>query len=112
PRGPGAGLRPAHGHQPADGTARGTGRPGRGAGRGAPGRVQHGAGDSTAASADGDEFPTETAGPYPGDGSNGPHLLEAAGIERSDLTTSIDGGDAADRKSTRLNSSHVKISYA
>ena len=53
-------------------------------------------GDSTAASADGDEFPTETAGPYPGDGSNGPDVLEEAGIERSDLTTSIDGGDAVE----------------
>ena len=53
-------------------------------------------GDSATASADGDEFPTETAGPYPGDGSNGPDVLEEAGIERSDLTTSIDGGDAVE----------------
>jgi protocatechuate 3,4-dioxygenase beta subunit len=53
-------------------------------------------GDSTTASAADDEFPTETAGPYPGDGSNGPDVLEEAGIERSDLTTSIDGGDAVE----------------
>ncbi|MGO4958334.1 dioxygenase family protein [Luteococcus sp. Sow4_B9] len=40
------------------------------------------------------EMPTETAGPYPGDGSNGPDVLEESGIERSDLTTSI-GSDKA-----------------
>ncbi len=40
------------------------------------------------------EMHTETAGPYPGDGSNGPDVLDLSGVERSDLTTSIDGGDA------------------
>ncbi|WP_084126826.1 intradiol ring-cleavage dioxygenase [Demequina sp. NBRC 110054] len=40
------------------------------------------------------EIPDETAGPYPGDGSNGPDVLEESGIERADLTTSIDGGSA------------------
>lgn len=56
-----------------------------------------GSGDATGTSAAGDdEFPTETAGPYPGDGSNGPDVLEEAGIERADLTTSIDAGDAVD----------------
>ena len=39
---------------------------------------------------------TETAGPYPGDGSNGPDVLDASGIERSDLTTSIDTGTVAE----------------
>ncbi|MGS1129177.1 dioxygenase family protein [Micrococcus luteus] len=42
------------------------------------------------------EMVTETAGPYPGDGSNGPDVLDASGIERSDLTTSIDTGTAAE----------------
>lgn len=42
------------------------------------------------------EMPGETAGPYPGDGSNGPDVLEASGVERSDITSSIDGGATAE----------------
>jgi protocatechuate 3,4-dioxygenase beta subunit len=34
-------------------------------------------------------IPTETAGPYPGDGSNGPNALAASGIVRSDITSSF-----------------------
>ncbi|WP_449407518.1 intradiol ring-cleavage dioxygenase [Microbacterium maritypicum] len=41
------------------------------------------------------EIPDETAGPYPGDGSNGPDVLEETGIVRQDITTSIDGGATA-----------------
>jgi protocatechuate 3,4-dioxygenase beta subunit len=40
---------------------------------------------------DGD-LPEETAGPYPGDGTNGPNALTESGIVRSDLTRSF--GDA------------------
>lgn len=47
------------------------------------------------ATADG-EIPDETAGPYPGDGSNGPDVLEESGIVRQDITTSIDGSATAD----------------
>jgi protocatechuate 3,4-dioxygenase beta subunit len=36
-----------------------------------------------------DEIPEETAGPFPGDGSNGPNLLTESGIVRSDLTKSF-----------------------
>ncbi|MEU4158918.1 intradiol ring-cleavage dioxygenase [Actinoplanes sp. NPDC026670] len=39
------------------------------------------------------EIPDETAGPYPGDGSNGPDVLEQSGIVRSDIRTSF--GDAS-----------------
>ena len=35
------------------------------------------------------EIPDETAGPYPGDGSNGPDVLEQSGVVRSDLTSSF-----------------------
>jgi protocatechuate 3,4-dioxygenase beta subunit len=35
------------------------------------------------------EIPQETAGPYPGDGSNGPNALTQSGIVRSDITTSF-----------------------
>ncbi len=38
-----------------------------------------------------DEIPDETAGPYPGDGSNGPDVLEQSGIVRSDLRSSFGG---------------------
>lgn len=39
------------------------------------------------------EIPEETDGPFPGDGSNGPDVLEQSGIVRSDIRSSI-GGDA------------------
>jgi protocatechuate 3,4-dioxygenase beta subunit len=37
------------------------------------------------------EIPEETAGPYPGDGSNGPNVLATSGVVRSDITTSFGG---------------------
>ncbi|MGW1347398.1 intradiol ring-cleavage dioxygenase [Kribbella sp. NPDC002412] len=36
-----------------------------------------------------DEIPQETAGPYPGDGSNGPNVLTESGIVRKDITKSF-----------------------
>ncbi|MFY0408912.1 intradiol ring-cleavage dioxygenase [Solicola sp. PLA-1-18] len=39
------------------------------------------------------EIPDETAGPYPGDGSNGPDVLEESGIVRRDIRSSF--GDAS-----------------
>ncbi|MBG0853801.1 intradiol ring-cleavage dioxygenase [Streptomyces spinoverrucosus] len=38
-------------------------------------------------------IPDETAGPYPGDGSNGVNVLEKSGVVRSDITKSF--GDSA-----------------
>ena len=35
------------------------------------------------------EIPAETAGPFPGDGSNGPNVLEASGVVRQDITSSF-----------------------
>jgi protocatechuate 3,4-dioxygenase beta subunit len=35
------------------------------------------------------EIPEETAGPYPGDGSNGPNVLAESGVVRSDITSSF-----------------------
>ena len=35
------------------------------------------------------EVPTETGGPYPADGSNGPNILSLDGVVRSDIRTSI-----------------------
>ncbi len=39
------------------------------------------------------EIAEETAGPFPGDGSNGPNILAESGVVRSDITKSI--GDAS-----------------
>lgn len=52
-----------------------------------------GATDATAVPAG--EIPDETAGPYPGDGSNGADVLERSGIVRSDIRSSLDGGTTA-----------------
>jgi protocatechuate 3,4-dioxygenase beta subunit len=58
-----------------------------------------GSGDDTGDDSSGDpdaggggscsEIPEETAGPYPGDGTNGPNALTLSGIEREDIRTSI-----------------------
>lgn len=37
------------------------------------------------------KVPEETQGPYPGDGSNGPNVLNASGIVRSDIRSSFAG---------------------
>ena len=50
------------------------------------------AADSSVEVADG-EIPEETAGPYPGDGSNGPDVLAESGVVRSDIASSF--GDAS-----------------
>jgi protocatechuate 3,4-dioxygenase beta subunit len=47
---------------------------------------------SAGATASSGEIPDETAGPYPGDGSNGPEVLTESGIVRSDIRGSF--GDA------------------
>ncbi|HVK23703.1 MAG TPA: intradiol ring-cleavage dioxygenase [Actinokineospora sp.] len=43
----------------------------------------------TASAACADPIPEETAGPYPGDGSNGPNVLTESGIVRSDIRSSF-----------------------
>ncbi|MFI5907965.1 intradiol ring-cleavage dioxygenase [Dactylosporangium sp. NPDC051541] len=45
-----------------------------------------GTGTSTAAAG---EIPDETAGPYPGDGSNGPNVLSESGVVRGDIRSSF-----------------------
>jgi protocatechuate 3,4-dioxygenase beta subunit len=46
---------------------------------------------ATTATATPTKIPEETAGPFPGDGSNGPDILEQSGIVRSDIRSSIGG---------------------
>ena len=48
-----------------------------------------GATTTTAGGSSTEAIPEETAGPYPGDGSNGPNVLTESGIVRSDITTSF-----------------------
>jgi hypothetical protein len=65
------------------------------AGCGITGDADSGAGGSAAGStaagtaSDGSSIPEETAGPYPGDGSNGVNILTDSGIVRSDITRSF-----------------------
>lgn len=40
------------------------------------------------------EIPDETAGPFPGDGSNGPDVLEQSGVVRQDIRSSFGTGSA------------------
>lgn len=51
------------------------------------------AGDVRGAAAAGscERIPEETAGPFPGDGSNGPNVLDKAGVVRSDIRSSFAG---------------------
>jgi protocatechuate 3,4-dioxygenase beta subunit len=49
---------------------------------------------SAGAASTGTEIPEETAGPYPGDGSNGVNVLAESGIVRSDITGSFGSGSA------------------
>jgi len=42
-----------------------------------------------------DEIPEETAGPYPGDGSNGANALALAGIVRGDIRSTLGGTSVA-----------------
>jgi len=44
---------------------------------------------SAAATTSAGEIPDETAGPYPGDGSNGPDVLSESGVVRSDIRSSF-----------------------
>jgi protocatechuate 3,4-dioxygenase beta subunit len=46
---------------------------------------------STSSGGDASEVPEETAGPYPGDGSNGPNVLTESGVVRRDITKSFWG---------------------
>lgn len=48
-----------------------------------------GAESSASTSGDLTEIPEETAGPYPGDGSNGADVLEQSGVVRSDIRSSF-----------------------
>lgn len=56
-----------------------------------------GAGNADSTSGGGstsEEIPEETAGPYPGNGSNGVNVLSESGVIRSDITASFGGASA------------------
>jgi protocatechuate 3,4-dioxygenase beta subunit len=50
-----------------------------------------GNGTGTSGAACAAKIPEETAGPYPGDGSNGPNVLTQSGVVRQDIRTSFAG---------------------
>jgi len=49
---------------------------------------------ATTAATTGEQIPEETAGPYPGDGSNGVNVLNRSGIVRGDITGGFGGASA------------------
>jgi protocatechuate 3,4-dioxygenase beta subunit len=61
---------------------------------GTSGAGSTGAESETVTSSTGTEIPEETAGPYPGDRSNGVNVLTETGIVRSDITTSFGSASA------------------
>ncbi|MGP9537258.1 intradiol ring-cleavage dioxygenase [Brachybacterium sp. AOP43-C2-M15] len=67
-----------------------------GASDGGGSAASDGGGAADASSSQLTEMPGETVGPYPGDGSNGADVLETSGVERSDLTSSIDSDTTAE----------------
>ncbi|MFW6599747.1 intradiol ring-cleavage dioxygenase [Propionibacteriaceae bacterium Y2011] len=64
--------------------------PAEGPSSGSTGNGSAGGATGGGTSADG-EIPEETAGPFPGNGSNGPDALEESGIVRSDVRSSFGG---------------------
>ncbi|HEY3665352.1 MAG TPA: intradiol ring-cleavage dioxygenase [Polyangiaceae bacterium] len=60
-----------------------------GATDGASGAATAGAGAGSTDTTTCSKIPEETAGPYPGDGSNGPQILTESGVVRGDITTSF-----------------------
>ena len=62
-------------------------------------------GGAVAAGAEG-EIPQETAGPYPGDGSNGPNVLTQSGIVRSDITLQLRCLDGHRRRDPAADRAH------
>jgi hypothetical protein len=56
---------------------------------GSSGSTSSSSSSAAAAAAASGEIPDETAGPYPGDGSNGRDVLEQSGIVRTDIRSSF-----------------------
>jgi hypothetical protein len=65
-----------------------------GAASASPSGAAASAASGTASTADCDVIPEETAGPFPGDGSNGPDVLNQSGIVRKDIRSSFGGSSA------------------
>ena len=61
---------------------------------GASGSGSTSSGTATSGTTAAGEIPEETAGPYPGDGSNGADVLEESGVVRSDIRSSFGTGSA------------------
>jgi protocatechuate 3,4-dioxygenase beta subunit len=62
-------------------------------GAGSSSSASSSSGSATGTATAAGEVPDETAGPYPGDGTNGPDVLQQSGIVRSDIRSSF--GDSS-----------------
>lgn len=62
-------------------------------GTGSASDASSGSSSSGTSGADCEVIPSETAGPYPGDGSNGPNVLKESGAVRQDITKSFGSAD-------------------
>lgn len=69
------------------------GRPGVGPGGGGTTDISEWEDQGETGGSTSEEVPEETGGPYPGDGSNGPNVLDDAGVVRQDIRSSF--GDAS-----------------
>ena len=75
-----------------DGTSAGTtGSGGNGGSGGGAGGAGGAGGEGGSGTAECSKIPEETAGPFPGDGTNGANALALTGIVRSDITSSVGG---------------------
>ncbi|HVR63858.1 MAG TPA: dioxygenase [Polyangia bacterium] len=67
----------------------GSNSPGAGGGAGSGGASAAGTGGASGTNGSCARIPEETAGPFPGDGSNGPNVLNLSGIVRGDIRSSF-----------------------
>lgn len=72
-----------------DGSSSGSGTTAAAGGSSSPPGGDASTGSGSGTSSDDGSIPEETAGPYPGDGSNGPDVLTESGIVRSDIRSSF-----------------------
>ena len=82
------------GSAPATSPSPGTGSASRGDGASPEAGSPSSSPSSSGPAADVTEIPDETGGPFPGDGSNGPNVLDDSGIVRSDIRSSFGSSTA------------------
>jgi hypothetical protein len=66
-------------------------------------------GTGTAGTGTCSKIPTETAGPFPGDGSNGANVLNQVGVVRSDIRSSFAGLSGSGYTGSASNASQITL---